>query len=73
MPKNSPLQKLSPILEDGLIRIGGRIQHSDLATAEKKPTILPKHSHISLLLTRYHHKQLNIKVIQHVGQIGKKG
>lgn len=56
--KNSPLLKLSPTPEDDLICIGGRLKHSRLATAEKNPIILPKDSHISLLLTRHHHEQV---------------
>ncbi|XP_037617248.1 uncharacterized protein LOC119483204 [Sebastes umbrosus] len=56
--KSSPLQKLSPMLEDDLICVGGRLKHSHLATVEKNPLILPKDSHISLLLTRHHHEQV---------------
>ncbi|KAK5855656.1 hypothetical protein PBY51_007314 [Eleginops maclovinus] len=51
IPKSSPLRTLNPILEDDLICVGGRLQHSHLATAEKNPIVLPKGSHISLLLT----------------------
>ncbi|XP_030613054.1 uncharacterized protein LOC115799898 [Archocentrus centrarchus] len=55
--KQSPLQKLSPILQDGLISVGGRLKHSEIENFEKSPVILPKDSHISLLLTRHHHEQ----------------
>ncbi|XP_047671761.1 uncharacterized protein LOC125145112 [Tachysurus fulvidraco] len=58
VPKSSHLRKLSPILEDNLICVGGRLKYSELATAEKKPIILPKDSHISLLLIRHHHEQV---------------
>ncbi|KAJ8353169.1 hypothetical protein SKAU_G00207360 [Synaphobranchus kaupii] len=57
-PKNSPLQELSPTLEDDLIRVGGRLKHAQLPAAEKNPVILPKDGHISLLLTRHHHEQV---------------
>ncbi|XP_038565562.1 uncharacterized protein LOC119896143 [Micropterus salmoides] len=58
IPKNSPMQKLSPFLEDNLICVGGRLKHSELPAAEKNPIILPKGSHISLLLTQHHHEQV---------------
>ena len=58
IPKSSPLRTLDPILEDDLICVGGRLQHSHLATGEKNPIVLPKGSHISLLLTRHHHEQV---------------
>lgn len=62
--KNSPLQKLSPTMEDDLICVRGQLKHSHLASAEKNPIFLPKDSHISLLLTRHHHEQ-----VEHQGLI----
>ncbi|XP_039534522.1 uncharacterized protein LOC120483523 [Pimephales promelas] len=56
--KSSRLRKLSPIMEDNLICVGGRLKHSQVPAVEKNPIILPKHSHISLLLTRHHHEQV---------------
>lgn len=56
--KNSMLQKLSPILENDLICVGAWLKHSHLPAAEKYPIILPKDSHISLLLTHHHHEQV---------------
>ncbi len=45
-------------MEDNLICVGGRLKYSEIATAEKKPIILPKDSHVSLLLIRHHHEQV---------------
>lgn len=56
--QSSPLQRLSPCLEKGLICVGGRLKHSGLPPMEKNPIILPKESHISLLLVRHHHEQV---------------
>ncbi|XP_034163934.2 uncharacterized protein LOC117598271 [Pangasianodon hypophthalmus] len=56
--KSSRLWKLSPIMEDNFICVGGRLKYSEVATAEKNPIILPKDSHISLLLIRRHHEQV---------------
>lgn len=55
---NSPLHNLSPILEDNLICMGGRLKYSKLPIEEKNPVILAKDSHISLLLIRHHHEQV---------------
>lgn len=48
--KNSSLFKLSLVLEDGFMRIGGRLKHAPLEHAEMNPLNLPRHSHISTLL-----------------------
>lgn len=58
LPSNSPLFKLSPVVVEGLMRIGGRLTHAPLEHAEKKPLVLPKRNHISALLVSYHHKQV---------------
>nr|XP_054592946.1 uncharacterized protein LOC129159777 [Nothobranchius furzeri] len=54
--KQSPLKKLSPMLQDSLISVGGRLKHAEIESAEKSPVILPKGSHISLLITRHYHE-----------------
>ena len=58
LPNSSPLFRLSPVVEEGLMRIGGRLTHAPLEHAEKNPLVLPKHSHISTLLVSHHHKQV---------------
>ena len=45
-PKTSSIAKLSPFLsQEGLLRVGGRIQFAKLSFEEKHPIILPK-SHV---------------------------
>ncbi|XP_057688053.1 uncharacterized protein LOC130913445 [Corythoichthys intestinalis] len=63
VPKNSALQKLNPTLKDGLICVGGRLKHANINTTEKHPIILPKKSHVSLLLVRQYHDK-----VQHQGR-----
>lgn len=58
IPKQSSLQKLSPVLDNGLIVVGGRIKHSEFENFEKYPVIIPKDNHISLLLVRHYHEQV---------------
>ncbi|KAG1682986.1 hypothetical protein GQR58_010380 [Nymphon striatum] len=53
--KGSSLINLSPFLdEDGLLRVGGRIQFSDLSYDEKHPVIIPK-CHLAVLIIRNQH------------------
>jgi hypothetical protein len=53
--KGSSLRGLDPFMgEDGLLRIKGRLQLSDLSFSEKHPVILPK-GHVSKLIVRHHH------------------
>ncbi|KAJ4929376.1 hypothetical protein JOQ06_004985 [Pogonophryne albipinna] len=44
LPKSSPPFKLSPVLQKGLMRIGGGLKHAPLEHAEKNPLVLPKRS-----------------------------
>ena len=53
--KGSPLLKLSPFIDSqGLLRVGGRLQNSDLYYDAKHPLILPN-CHMSKLLIRFSH------------------
>ena len=56
VPKNSKLGKLDPFIDNnGLVRIKGRLQFSDLSYDSKHPVILPK-GHFSKLLAQFQHK-----------------
>lgn len=56
----SKLISLNPILADGLLRVGGRLQHSDLSSDQKHQIILPSnHSFTRLLIERYHKTNLH--------------
>ncbi|KAI2649143.1 Protocadherin-like wing polarity protein stan [Labeo rohita] len=63
--KQSPLKSLNPVVdENGLLRIGGRISlYADVCMKEKHPLILPRTHHISTLLVRFYHEQ-----VQHQGR-----
>ncbi|KAL6464619.1 hypothetical protein MHYP_G00269360 [Metynnis hypsauchen] len=57
LPNSSPLYSLDPILDEGLLRVGGRLKHSSLTQELKHPIILPKDDHITrLILSHYHVK-----------------
>lgn len=52
----SPLRRLTPFIDSqGLIRVGGRLSHSDLPYSTKHPLLLPKDGHFVKLLISHHH------------------
>ena len=58
LKKTSPILALNPFLdEDGILRVGGRIRKSDLGHYEKMPVIIPKKSHVAVLLVRHFHEK----------------
>ncbi|XP_061569557.1 NACHT, LRR and PYD domains-containing protein 14-like [Cololabis saira] len=56
--KDSPLYKLDPILDDGILRVGGRLHKLALPSEIKHPVILSKDMHVSQLILRHIHQQL---------------
>lgn len=56
--KESILYKLDPILEDGLLRVGGRLSKAAMPEETKHPVILSKNQHVSSLLLKHIHKQV---------------
>ena len=67
--KDSPLRKLNPCVgEDGLLRIGGRLNHATLSTREKFPLVIPGRSHIATLLVRHYHEK-----VKHQGRVFTEG
>jgi len=49
-PSLRELQRLSPYLVDGVLRVGGRLQHSQLPTTAKHPVLLPSKPPVTDLL-----------------------
>ena len=60
--RDSKLVKLTPYYdqEDGLVKMRGRVQYSDLTESEKHPIILPYNSYlVKLIIEDIHRKQLH--------------
>ena len=56
---SSRLAKLKPVLTEGVLRVGGRLEEAVvLSYDEKHPIILPKKHHISQLIVRHCHESL---------------
>ena len=51
------IENLSPIYENGLLRVGGRLQHSDLSYDRKHQLILPQKNSVVKLLVRAIHEE----------------
>lgn len=56
LERNSHIIKLDPVLQDGVLRVGGRLGQSSLPIEAKHPIILPKDHHVSALIIRHIHK-----------------
>ena len=57
LTKGSGLFMLDPYIDkDGIMRVGGRLKAAPVVDETKFPAILPRRSHVSLLITRYLHE-----------------
>ena len=57
--KSSPLYRLKPFRDAlGILRVGGRIKHADVPYDTKFPIILPRNSHVTVLVIRYYHERV---------------
>ena len=57
-PRGSPLQRLSPELQNGLLTTVGRLRHATNYDSSSHPIILPARHHVTELLLRHLHQQL---------------
>lgn len=56
LPSSSKLLNLTPFIDsNGLIRVGGRLQRSNLKYESKHPIIMPKHNHVTTLIINHYH------------------
>ena len=52
------LQKLQPVVIDGVLRVGGRLTQAPFELDVKHPIILPQTSHFTELVIRQHHAEV---------------
>lgn len=57
LPRTSKLNRLDAFLQDGIIRVGGRLRKAPTSIDERHPTVLPGRGHIANLIIDHHHKQ----------------
>ena len=46
LKKKCSIYKLDPVLDNGLLRVGGRLEHASIENDAKHPIILPKRHHV---------------------------
>ncbi len=72
VPANSKLRSLNPFLDhDGVLRVGGRLRHSQLPRDQKHPILIPRRHQLTTLLINQAHEnhlhagaQLTLSVLQ---------
>lgn len=52
------LRSLNPIMEDGILKVGGRLDRAPVSYELRHPAILPSKHQITELLIRHHHRML---------------
>ncbi|GFR31918.1 integrase catalytic domain-containing protein [Trichonephila clavata] len=58
VPQSSKLRFLNPFIDrEGLLRVGGRISHSNVCWNQKHPLILPAGNKLVKLIFQYYHKR----------------
>ena len=59
VPRTSPLLQLTPALDaDGVLRVGGRLERSQLPAASRHPIILPRKNEVTRLIVTAQHRQV---------------
>ncbi|XP_043471735.1 uncharacterized protein LOC122504617 [Leptopilina heterotoma] len=53
--KNSSLISLNPFLDQGIIKVGGRLVLADIPENQKHPIVLPKNHHVTKLIIKNEH------------------
>ena len=61
--KGSALNKLNPILKEGLLKVGGRLINASVDDKAKHPVILPSRHPVTDMIIRQHHAEVG-----HMGQ-----
>ena len=56
--KTSSLFRVDPVLDDGLLRVGGRLSRAVMPEEAKHPAILPNNGHVSLLIINHAHREI---------------
>ncbi|XP_013403245.1 uncharacterized protein LOC106168647 [Lingula anatina] len=66
LPRSRSLYKLDPFLEDGVLRVGGRLARANIPEHTKHPIILPRKCHVTTLVIREAHATLGHAGRNHV-------
>ena len=64
--RSDSLAKLDPVVEGGLLRVGGRLRYASIGYQSKHPIIMPKRGHLTRLLVEDVHRQVGHQGREHV-------
>ena len=56
LPNNSKFQQLNPIISENVLKVNGRLKHSNLPAELQHPIILPSDHHITQIIIRDIHE-----------------
>ena len=70
--KSSPISKLSPILQEDMLVVGGRLSYSSIAYAAKHPIILPHKNKVSQMIVEECHNAAHLGTEWMLSQIRNK-
>ncbi|XP_033762808.1 uncharacterized protein LOC117344237 [Pecten maximus] len=69
LQKDSSIRSLNPFIDnDGIVRVGGRLNNADLSKMEKNPVLIPRRHHVATLLIRHYHDK-----VRHQGRLLTEG
>ena len=64
--KSSSLFKADPTVDEGLLRVGGRLSRAVMPVEAKHPAILSKNAHVSQLIISHAHQEVGHSGRNHV-------
>lgn len=70
--KDGDFKTLSPFIEDGIIRVGGRLKGNLVSYEMAHPVLLPQRHHVSMLITHHYHNIGHSGVANTAGKVRKK-
>ncbi|XP_073732301.1 uncharacterized protein [Misgurnus anguillicaudatus] len=63
LPRNHQLHQLNPFLQNGILRVGGRLRKASAPLELRHPAILPRDGVVTQLILAHHHE-----MVQHQGR-----
>ncbi|XP_077966587.1 uncharacterized protein LOC144420802 [Styela clava] len=63
------IAKLDPIIPDGILRIGGRLDKAPISFEMRHPIILPNDHHLTRLIIDFYHKKVGHSSVSHTWNV----
>ena len=59
IPRTNKLHQVDAFLQDGIIRVGGRLKEASMSEGKRHPIILPREGHLTNLVIDYYHRKVH--------------